>query len=63
MTSFSTHLYNCVFQSTTFCKSINIACLFRFKTVIGPEDTLMHKAERPSIFSDSFTHDQAEQIK
>ena len=31
--------------------------------VTGSEDTLMHKAERPSkYFSNSFTHNQAEQI-
>ena len=34
------------------------------KNVIGSEETLMHKAERPSnYFSNSFTHNQAEQIK
>ena len=34
------------------------------KNVIGSEDTLMQKAERPSnYFSNSFTHNQAEQIK
>ena len=31
------------------------------KNVIGSEDALMHKAERPSNFSsNSFTHNQAE---
>ena len=34
------------------------------KKVIRCEKTLMHKAERPSnYFSNSFTHNQAEQIK
>ena len=34
------------------------------KNVIGSEDTLMHKAERPSnYFSNTFKHNQAEQIK
>ena len=34
------------------------------KNVIGSEDTLVHKAERPSnYFSNSFIHNQAEQIK
>ena len=34
------------------------------KNVNWSEDTLMHKAERPSnYFSNSFTHYQAEQIK
>ena len=35
------------------------------KNVIWSEKTLMHKAERPSnyFFSNSFTYDQAEQIK
>ena len=32
--------------------------------VIGSEDTLMHKAERPSNYSsNTFTHNEAEQIK
>ena len=34
------------------------------KNVIWPEKTSMHKAVRPSnYFSNSFTYDQAEQIK
>ena len=34
------------------------------KNVIKSEDTLMHKAERPSnYFSNTFTHNHAEQIK
>ena len=33
------------------------------KNVIGSEDTLMHKAGRPSNFFISFIHSQAEQIK
>ena len=34
------------------------------KNVIGSENTLIHKAERPSnYFSNSFTHYQAEQLK
>ena len=34
------------------------------KSVIRSEDTMMHKAERPSnYFSNTFTHNQAEKIK
>ena len=33
------------------------------KNVIESEDPLMHKAEHPSNFSNTFTHNQAEQIK
>ena len=34
------------------------------KNVIGSEDTLMHKVERPgNYFSNTSTHNQAEQIK
>ena len=33
------------------------------KNVIGSQDTSMHEAERPSIFFNSFTHNEAEQIK
>ena len=34
------------------------------KNVIEAEHTMMHSAERPSnYFSDTFTHNQAEQIK
>ena len=31
--------------------------------ITGSEDTLMHKEERPCIFSNSFTYCQTEQIK
>ena len=44
------------------CENLKISIFI--KNVIGSEDTLVHKAERPSnYFSDSFTHNQAEQIK
>ena len=34
------------------------------KNVIGSEDTVMHKAERPSNYvSQHFSHNQAEQIE
>ena len=34
------------------------------KNIIGSEDTLMQKAERPNnYFSNTFAHNQAEQIK
>ena len=34
------------------------------KNVTGSEHTLMHKADRPNdYFSNTFTHNQAEQIK
>ena len=34
------------------------------RNIIGSEDTLMHKAERPNnYFSSSFTRNQAEQIR
>ena len=45
----------------------NLKNKHRYKKVIGSEDTLMHKAERPSNYfvhiSNSFTHNQAEQMK
>ena len=40
--------------------SKNLKISIVIKNIIGFEDTLMHKAERPGIFSNSFTHYQAD---
>ena len=46
-----------------FCAR-NLKDKHRYKNVIECEDTLMHKAERPSIIlSNTFTHNQTEQMK
>ena len=42
----------------------NLKISIVIKNVIGSEDILMHKADRPSnYFSNTFTHNEAEQIK
>ena len=42
----------------------NLKNKHHYQNVIEADDTMMHSAERPSnYFSNTFTHNQAEQIK